>query len=255
MRAVTGKPIKLLGTGEKLDGLEDFHPDRIAGRILGMGDVVSLVERAALDIDQDKAKKIADRMRQGAFDLNDLADQLRQIEKLGGMGGIMNMLPGMGKVKKQIEGMDLQKKVFNQQLAIIGSMTKGERRNPKILDGKRKKRVAAGSGTKVEEINKLLKMHQQMAGMMKQMGQGKGMLGKLMGGKSAPSEAEMESMQKELAGLDPNALPADMQELLNAPPSMPALPGLGGAKLPGLGGLPSLGGNPFKGFPGFGKKK
>ena len=237
----------LMGTGEKLDGLEDFHPDRIAGRILGMGDVVSLVERAALDIDHDKAKKIAERMRKGAFDLNDLADQLRQIEKLGGMGGIMNMLPGMGKVKKQMEGMDLQKKVFNQQLAIISSMTKGERRNPKIMDGKRKKRVAAGSGTKVEEINKLLKMHVQMAGMMKQMGQGKGLLGKMMGGGAAPDAAEMEKMQAELAGLDPNALPPDMQELLNAPQPKPMFPG--------LGGLPGLGGSPFKGFPGLSKKK
>jgi signal recognition particle subunit SRP54 len=144
--------------------------------------------------------------------------------------------------------MDLQKKVFNHQLAIISSMTKAERRNPKIMDGKRKKRVAAGSGTKVEEINKLLKMHMQMAGMMKQMGQGKGMLGKMMGGQVAPSEAEMEKMQAELAGLDPNALPDDMKELLNAPQPKPMLPGLG-AQLPGLGG------SPFKGFPGFGKKK
>ena len=104
MRAVTGKPIKLMGTGEKLDGLEDFHPERIAGRILGMGDVVSLVEKAALDIDQDKAKKIAERMSKGAFDLEDLADQLKQLQKLGGMGGVMNMLPGMGKIKKQMEG-------------------------------------------------------------------------------------------------------------------------------------------------------
>jgi signal recognition particle subunit SRP54 len=255
MRAVTGKPIKLLGTGEKLDGLEDFHPDRIAGRILGMGDVVSLVEQAAQNIDHEKAKKIADRMRKGAFDLNDLADQLKQIQSMGGMGGVMGMLPGMGKMKKQLDGVDLDKTVFNRQLAIIGSMTKQERRNPKVMDAKRKRRVAAGSGTKVEDINKLLKMHLQMAGMMKQMGQGKGLLGKMMGGRAMPSEAEMESMQKELAALDPNALPPDMKELLNAPPSMPALPGLGGAKLPGLGGLPGLGSNPFKNFPGFGKKK
>ena len=153
--------------------------------------------------------------------------------------------------------MDLQKKVFNQQLAIIGSMTKAERRNPKILDGKRKKRVAAGSGTKVEEINKLLKMHLQMATMMKQMGQGKGMLGKLMGGQAAPDAAEMEKMQAELAGMDPNSLPPELRDMMDsggiqAPPS---LPGLGVTKLPGLGSLPGLGGNPFKGFPGLGKKK
>jgi len=107
MRQVTGKPIKLMGTGEKLDGLEDFHPERIAGRILGMGDVVSLVEKAALNIDQEKAKKIAERMKKGAFDLDDLADQLKQLQKLGGMGGVMNMLPGMGKIKKQMDGLDL----------------------------------------------------------------------------------------------------------------------------------------------------
>jgi signal recognition particle subunit SRP54 len=155
MRAVTGKPIKLMGTGEKLDGLEDFHPERIAGRILGMGDVVSLVERAAQEIDHEKAKKIAERMRKGAFDLEDLADQLKQLQKLGGMGGMMNMLPGMGKIKKQLEGVDLDNSVLKRQMAIIGSMTRYEKRNPKVMDAKRKKRVAAGSGTKVEEVNRL----------------------------------------------------------------------------------------------------
>ena len=214
MRAVTGKPIKLMGTGEKLDGLEDFHPRRIAGRILGMGDVVSLVERAAQNIDHEKAKKIAERMRKGAFDMNDLADQLRQLEKMGGMGGVMKMLPGMGKVQKQLEGDDIDKTVFKRQLAIIGSMNKRERVNPKIIDGKRRKRIAAGSGTKVEEINKLLKMHVQMADMMKQMGAGKGMFGKMFGGKGIPSEAEMEAMQKELAGMDPNSLPPDLKDLV-----------------------------------------
>jgi signal recognition particle subunit SRP54 len=266
MRAVTGKPIKLMGTGEKLDGLEDFHPSRIAGRILGMGDVVSLVERAAMDMDHDKARKIADRMRKGAFDLNDFAEQLRQLERMGGMGGVMKMLPGMGKISKQLEGTDIDKTVFKRQLAIIGSMTKKERTHSKILDGKRKKRIAAGSGTKVEEVNKLLKMHLQMSDMMKQMGQGKGMFGKMMGGKGMPDQAEMEKMQKELEGMDPNALPPDLKDLMNQqggglppPGQMPDLSkllGPGGPKLPGLGGgLPGLGGNPFKGFPGFGKKK
>jgi signal recognition particle subunit SRP54 len=267
MRAVTGKPIKLMGTGEKLDGLEDFHPARIAGRILGMGDVVSLVERASQDIDVEKAKKIADRMRKGAFDLNDLADQLRQLEKMGGMGGVMKMLPGMGKMSKQLEGANLDNKVFKRQIAIIGSMTKRERANPKVMDAKRKKRVAAGSGTKVEEINKLLKMHLQMADMMKQMGQGKGMFSKMFGGKAMPSEAEMEQMRGELAGMDPNALPADLKDLMasggggsSPAPAMPDLSkllGPGGPKLPGLGGgLPGLGGlSGFKGLPGLGKKK
>ena len=257
MRQVTGKPIKLMGTGEKLDGLEDFHPERIAGRILGMGDVVSLVEKAALNIDQEKAKKIAERMKKGAFDLDDLSDQLKQLQKMGGMGGVMNMLPGMGKIKKQVEGMDLDNKLLKRQMAIISSMTPYERRNPKVMDAKRKKRVAAGSGTKVEEINRLLKMHLQMAGMMKQMGQGKGLFGKMMG-KGAPDAAELEKMQAELANLDPEALPEELKEMMKGGslPSMPGLPGLGGAKLPGLGNLPGLGGgSPFKGLPGFGKKK
>ena len=222
-----------------------------------MGDVVSLVERAALDIDHDKARKIAERMKKGAFDLDDLSEQLKQLQKMGGMAGMMNMLPGMGKVKKQMEGMDIDNGVLKRQVSIISSMTPFERRNPKVLDGKRKKRVAAGSGTKVEEINRLIKMHQQMATMMKQMGQGKGMFGKMMGGgRGAPDAAELEKMQAELAGLDPNAIPAELKDMMQggALPEMPkGLPGLGG----GGGGLPGLGGsNPFKGFPGFpGKKK
>ena len=216
MRAVTGKPIKLMGTGEKLEGLEDFHPSRIAGRILGMGDVVSLVERAAMDIDQDKARKIAERMKKGAFDLDDLADQLKQLQKMGGMAGMMNMLPGMGKIKKQVDGVNLDNGILKRQVSIISSMTPYEKRNPKIMNASRKKRVAAGSGTKVEEINRLLKMHMQMAAMMKQMGQGKGMLGKLMGGKGAPDAAELEKMQAELAALDPNAIPADLKDMMQA---------------------------------------
>jgi signal recognition particle subunit SRP54 len=254
MRAVTGKPIKLMGTGEKLDGLEDFHPERIASRILGMGDVVSLVERAAQEIDHEKAKKIADRMRKGSFDLEDLRDQLKQLQKLGGMGGMMNMLPGMGKIKKQLEGVDLDKSVLSRQMAIIDSMTPFERRNPKEMDGKRKKRVAAGSGTKVEEVNRLLKMHLQMAAMMKQMGQGKGMLGKMFGGKAMPDAAEMEKMQAELAKMDPDAMPEDLKQMMKGGGVPPGLPGLGGAKLPGLGSLPGLGGG-FRGLPGLGRKK
>lgn len=258
MRAVTGKPIKLLGTGERLDGLEDFHPQRIAGRILGMGDVVGLVERAAQTIDADKARKIADRMKKGAFDLEDLADQMRQLQTLGGMSGMMGLLPGMGKIKKQLQGVDLDNTVVKRQIAIISSMTPFEKRNPKVMNASRKKRVARGSGTKVEEINRLLKMHLQMADMMKKMGQGKGLLGKMLGG-GAPDAAEVEKMQAELAKLDPNAIPAELRNMLppaSAPSPMPVLPGLGG-KLPGLGaGLPGLGGAPFKGFPGMpGKKK
>ncbi|MGQ0484590.1 MAG: signal recognition particle protein [Hyphomicrobiales bacterium] len=258
MRAVTGKPIKLMGTGERLEGLEDFHPERIAGRILGMGDVVSLVERAAQDIDHDKAKKIAERMKKGAFDLDDLAEQLRQLQKLGGMGGVVNMLPGMGKIKKQMEGLDLDNKVLKRQMAIIGSMTAHEKRHPKVMNASRKKRVAAGSGTRVEEINRLLKMHLQMGAMVKQMGQGKGLFGKMFGAKSAPDAAEIERMQAELAKMNPDVLPEDLKDMMkaNTLPQMPSgLPGLGG-KLPGLGALPGLGGAPFRGFPGLpGKKK
>jgi signal recognition particle subunit SRP54 len=167
MRAITGKPIKLLGTGEKLDALETFHPDRIAGRILGMGDVVSLVEKAAETIDQEEAAKLAAKMEKGNFDLDDMAAQLRQLRKMGGMSGMMNMLPGMGKIKKQIAEANIDDKVIKRQEAIISSMTKAERKNPKILNGSRRRRIAVGSGTSVQDVNKLLKQHQDMATMMK----------------------------------------------------------------------------------------
>jgi signal recognition particle subunit SRP54 len=245
MRAVTGKPIKLIGTGERADALEDFHPGRIAGRILGMGDVVSLVEKAAQTVDTEKAEKIAAKMRKGQFDLDDMAEQIRQMERIGGMSGMMGLLPGIGKMRKQIADANLDDKVLKRQKAIISSMTRFERRNPKVLNASRKRRIAAGSGTKVEEINRLLKMHRQMADMMKMMAQKKGMFGKMMGG--MPSEAEMAKMQAELAGLDPSALPPDLKELIEKPgaapkAAMPGLPGLGGMKLPGLGGvtLPGL---------------
>ncbi len=243
MRAVTGKPIKLIGTGERSDALEDFHPGRIAGRILGMGDVVSLVEKAAQNVDIEKAEKIAAKMRKGQFDLDDMAEQITQMERIGGMSGMMGMLPGIGKMKKQIAEANLDDKVLKRQKAIISSMTRQERRNPKVLNASRKRRVAAGSGSKVEEINKLLKMHRQMADMMKMMSQKKGMFGKMMGGGGGmPSEAEMAKMQSELAGLDPSALPADLKEILDGAGAMPksptpGLPGLGGMKLPGLGGM------------------
>jgi signal recognition particle subunit SRP54 len=174
MRAVTGKPIKLLGTGEKLDGLEDFHPERIASRILGMGDVVSLVEKAAQTIDAEKAQAMAKRLQKGHFDLDDLADQIRQMQKMGGMSGLMGMMPGMGKIKKQLDGVDLDNSILTRQLAMISSMTKQERRNPKLMNASRKKRVARGAGVEVQDINRLLKMHLQMADMMKKMRKGKG---------------------------------------------------------------------------------
>jgi signal recognition particle subunit SRP54 len=283
MRAVTGKPIKLVGVGEKWDALEDFHPGRIAGRILGMGDIVSLVEKAAQTIDAEKAEKIAAKMKKGEFDFDDLAEQIKQMQKLGGMGGVLGMMPGVAKIKNQIAEANLDDRILKRQHAIIMSMTKKERRSPKVLDGKRKRRIAAGSGTKVEEVNRLIKMHRQMADMMKMMGKNKGMMqrmagamgfgggmggiGGMMGG-GGPSPAELEAMQKELARLDPKALeslPAEVKEQLdkvsNPAPSKPAgpmpnLPGLGGGKLPGLGGggLPGLGGRPIFPF-GQGKKK
>ena len=262
MRAVTGKPIKLLGTGERWDALEDFHPQRIAGRILGMGDVVSLVEKAAQTIDAEKAQQIAQKMRKGEFDLADLADQIKQMQKLGGMGGVMGMLPGVGKIKQQMAGANLDDRVLKRQTAIISSMTPRERRSPKILDAKRKRRIAAGSGTKVEDINKLLKMHRQMADMMKMMGKNKGMMQRMAGamglgpGSGMPSAAEVEKMQAELARLDPKALEQLPKELREGLPKGGGLPGIG-SPAPRLPGLPGLGGGiPRFPMPGFhGKKK
>ncbi len=261
MRAVTGKPIKLIGTGEKMDALEDFHPTRIADRILGMGDIVSLVERAAATIDAEKAARTAERMRKGAFDLNDLREQLGQMQRMGGIGGLMGMLPGIAKMKNQLATANVNENMLKHQVAIIDSMTPRERRNPDILKASRKKRIAAGSGTKVEEINKLLKMHRSMADMMKAIGSGKrgplaglaNMMG--LGGGGMPSPEEMAKLAEKMPGGLPGALPGAPGGAPGLPPTMPGLPpqlpgglpGLGG-KLPG--GLPGLGG-----FPGFGKKK
>jgi len=169
MRAVTGKPIKLAGTGEKMDALEDFHPERVASRILGMGDVVSLVEKAAETIEKEDAEKMAKKMAKGEFDLDDLRTQLQQMAKLGGMKGVLGMLPGMGKLKGAMNQPGVDDKVFKRQEAIISSMTPKERKQPKLINANRKKRIAAGSGTSVPEVNKLLKMHMQMAKMMKKM--------------------------------------------------------------------------------------
>ncbi|MBV5269833.1 MAG: signal recognition particle protein, partial [Afipia sp.] len=243
MRAVTGKPIKLIGTGEKTDALEDFHPSRIAGRILGMGDVVSLVEKAAAHIDAEKAARVAEKMRKGKFDLADLRDQLAQMQTMGGLGGLMGMMPGIAKMKNQIAAANLDDKVVKRQMAVIDSMTREERKNPDILKASRKKRIAAGAGLKVEEVNKLLKMHRNMADMMKAMGQGKrgplaGMAQAMgFGGGGMPSADAM----KELAAKMPGGIPQGTPSL---PKDFPGLPGLGKPTLPGLGG-----------FPGIGKKK
>ena len=172
MRSVTGAPIKFLGAGEKLDALEPFHPQRVASRILDMGDVVSLVEKAAETLDKEQAEKIAAKMKKGQFDMNDLFSQLAQMKKLGGMKGVLGMLPGVGKIKDQIAAAGLDDKILTRQEAIIQSMTKKERADPDVINGSRRKRIAAGAGVDVSEVNKLLKMHRQMADMMKKMGKG-----------------------------------------------------------------------------------
>ena len=258
MRAVTNKPIKLIGTGEKMDALEEFDPARIAGRILGMGDIVALVEKASANIDAEKAMRVAEKMRKGAFDLADMREQLMQMASMGGIGGLMGMMPGVAKMKNQIANAGIDDKTLKRQVAIIDSMTPQERRNPDLLKNSRKKRIAAGSGTTPEAINKLLKMHRGMADMMKAMGSGKrgplAGLGQIMGFGSGgmPSPEQMAEMAKKMPGgqLPPGfpgagsagGLPPTMPQL---PPTMPGLPGLGTpGKFPGLPGLP-----------GFGKKK
>jgi len=167
MRAVTGKPIKLIGVGEKLDALEGFHPERIAGRILGMGDVVSLVERAAETIEKDEAEKLARKVQKGEFDMTDLLGQLRQIKKMGGLEGLMGMLPGVQQLKSKMAQANIDPHLIRRQEAIILSMTPRERANPKVIHASRKRRIATGAGVEVQEVNKLLKQHLQMVDMMK----------------------------------------------------------------------------------------
>ncbi len=237
MRGVTGKPIKALGVGEKVSDLEDFHPERIAGRILGMGDVVSLVEKAAETIEVEEAEKMAERMMKGTFTLDDMATQLKQVRNLGGMGGILGMLPGIGKLQKQLAGANVDDGQLKRQEAIISSMTKAERTNPKLMNASRKRRVAAGSGTQVQDINRLLKSHMEMARIMKKVGKmgGKGMMQGLMGGGMPPG------------AMPPGTMPPGAGAPGTGGPALPpgGLPGIGGPRLPGLGapGLPP-------GFPG-----
>jgi signal recognition particle subunit SRP54 len=254
MRAVTNKPIKLIGTGEKLDALEEFDPARVAGRILGMGDIVALVEKAAANIDAEKAMRAAEKMRKGKFDLGDLREQLQQMQGMGGMSGLLGMMPGVAKMKNQIANAGLDDKLLKRQMAIIDSMTPPERRNPDILKASRKKRIAAGSGTTPEAINKLLKMHRGMSDMMKAMGSGKrgplAGLGQMMGfGSAMPTPEQMAELAKKMP---PGAggLPPNMPGMPTLPPNFPGTPGL-----PGLGGkFPGLPGK-LSDIPGFGKKK
>ncbi|MDO5759066.1 MAG: signal recognition particle protein [Rhodobacterales bacterium] len=240
MRAVTGKPIRFVGLGEKMDAIETFEAERIAGRILGMGDIVSLVEKAQATIEAEQAERMMKRFQKGQFNMNDLRTQLEQMQKMGGMESVMGMMPGMGKMAKQVQDAGFDDRVLVRQIALIQSMTRKERANPQILQASRKKRIAKGAGLEVSQLNQLLKMHRQMADMMKKMGKGgmlkqamKGMFGK--GG--GPSPEELQSM-------DPKALEQAARQM--------------GGKLPGglggLGGLGGMGGLP-QGLSGFGKKK
>ncbi|WP_108791825.1 signal recognition particle protein [Erythrobacter sp. Alg231-14] len=227
MRAVTGKPIKFAGTGEKLDAIEVFRPGSVADRILGMGDVVSLVEKAAATIKEDEAAKLAENFEKGKFDLDDLRMQLKQMQNMGGLGMLAGMMPGMKKAKAAMAASSMDDKVLVHMDAIIGSMTAKERSNPNLMNAKRKKRVAAGSGTDVQSVNKLLKMHQEMGRAMKQL--------KKMGG--LKSLAAMFG-----AGGGPGGMP----------------PGMGGGAggLPGLGGPGGgMGGGMPPGLPGLGGPK
>ncbi|MBV1832858.1 signal recognition particle protein [Novacetimonas pomaceti] len=169
MRAITGAPIKLTGSGEKLDALEEFHPERVAGRILGLGDIAGLVEKAADTLDHEESEKIAAKMLQGKFDLDDYAAQIRQINKMGSISGILNMLPGMGKLKEAMGDKEIDTSILARHQAIISSMTKAERKTPAIIKASRKKRIAAGSGTTVQEVNRLLKQYDTMSSMMKRL--------------------------------------------------------------------------------------
>ena len=180
MKMVADVPIKFLGTGEKIAEFEEFHPDRLAGRILGQGDVVSLVEKAIENVDKDEAEKMAKKMMKGKFDLEDMLSQLRQVQKLGSMGSLLGLIPGLSKFKTQIEQAGIGDNLIKRQEAIILSMTKSERRNPDLIKASRKKRIALGAGVEVHEVNKLLKSYEQMSTMMKRMGK-MGGLGSLMG--------------------------------------------------------------------------
>ena len=234
MRSVTGQPIRFVGVGEKVDALETFEPERIAGRILGMGDIVALVEKAQETIEAQQAEKMMKRFQKGQFNMNDLKLQLEQMMKMGGMESIMGMMPGAAKMAKQASEAGMDDKVFKRQIALINSMTKKERANPQILQASRKKRVAIGSGMEVSELNKLLKMHRQMSDVMKKMGRG-GMLKQAMRG--------MFGKGADIENFNPKNM--DAKDLEKAAKQLGG--GLPSGKLPGLGLPPGLS--------GFGKRK
>ena len=236
MRAVTGLPIRFIGVGEKLDGLDVFDARRIAGRILGQGDIVSLVEKAKAEMDMVEAERVAKRMQKGQFDLEDYAGQLRQMQRMGGLGGMMEMLPGVKDAKAKMAAAGIDDRVMKRKEAIIMAMTRQERRKPDILQASRKRRIAAGAGVEVAEVNKVLKEHRGMADMMKKLGKGglKGLAG-MMGNMGGPGG---------MGGMGGGGGPQMSQQQLNA---LKSLGGPGGPKLPGLGGgLPGLGGDKKK---------
>ena len=243
MRAVTGRPIRYVGLGEKMDAIEEFHAERIAGRILGMGDIVSLVEKAQETIEAEQAERMMKRFQKGRFNMNDMKLQLEQMMRMGGMEGMMGMMPGMKKAAKQIEDSGMDDTIFKRQIALINSMTKKERANPQLLQASRKKRIAAGAGLEVRELNQLIKMHRQMSDMMKKMGKmGKGgMLKQAM--KGMFGKGGMPDMN------DPAAVEEAAKQLGAKMPS-------GGQNPFGAGGMPGLGGSALPpGLSGFGKKK
>jgi signal recognition particle subunit SRP54 len=218
MRAITGRPIRFVGLGEKMDALEEFRPEQVAGRILGMGDIVALVEKAQETLEAEAAERMMKRFQKGQFNMNDLKAQLEQMQKMGGMQGVMGMLPGMGKMQKQMDEAGLDDRMLRRQVALIDSMTRKERRNPDLLQASRKKRIAAGAGQEVQELNKLLKMHRQMADMMKKMG-GMGRKGLLRGG--------LAGLLGRGGGMPAGGLPP-MPGPGALPPGMSLPPGLGG---------------------------
>ena len=224
MRAVTGKPIRFVGLGEKMDALDEFHSERVAGRILGMGDIVGLVEKAQETLEAEAAERMMKRFQKGQFNMNDLKGQLEQMLKMGGMQGMMGMMPGMGKLSKQMDAAGLDDKVLRRQIALVNSMTRRERANPALLQASRKRRIAKGAGLEVSELNKLIKMHRQMADVMKKMG-GKGKKGLMRGGLGA-------LMGKGGQGMMP---PGGLLGGLPSPPSGTLPPGL--ALPPGLSGF------------------
>jgi signal recognition particle subunit SRP54 len=241
MRAVTGLPIRFIGMGEKLDGLDVFDARRIAGRILGQGDIVSLVEKAKAEMDLAEAERVAKKMQKGLFDLEDYAGQLRQMQRMGGLGGVMEMLPGVKNAKAQMAAAGIDDRVMKRKEAIIMSMTPKERRKPDILQASRKRRIAAGAGVDVAEVNKVLKEHRNMADMMKKLGKGglKSLAG-MMGNMGGPGGIGGGGMGGGGMGGAPQLSPQQLNALKN-------LGGAGGPKSPGLGGgLPGLGGDKKK---------